>query len=215
MISSKNHLFGLKLVVIIYLCIYSVITWLTNHLIFTDSYFYTVWGSQLSTESIEKMIERSKNYEIIGYLILYTIVVLKWSILTCIIYTGVFLFNQTVSFRNCCKIVLIAELAPLSGAIAKSLFFCIHRPENLLDMQYFYPLSLLNFLNTGQLPVYLIYPLQQFNLFEAAYWLLIANGIKVHTQKSLESSLKVVAASYGVGLFIWVLFIVFVQLQFS
>jgi hypothetical protein len=69
--------------------------------------------------------------------------------------------------------------------------------------------------NPGKIPKYLVYPLQQFNVFEAVYWLLIAGGIRAFTQKSFAQSLKITAASYGIAMLIWCLVIVFIQLQFS
>ncbi|HEX8461729.1 MAG TPA: hypothetical protein VF623_09875, partial [Segetibacter sp.] len=87
--------------------------------------------------------------------------------------------------------------------------------ETAQDIQFFYPLSLTQLLNLTQFPSYLIYPLQQLNLFELAYWLLIAAGIKAHTEKTFKQSLKVVTSSYGVALGIWILFVVFIQLQFT
>ena len=57
--------------------------------------------------------------------------------------------------------------------------------------------------------------IQQLNLFEVAYWFLLAYGIKSLGNIDFKNGLKITSLSYGVGLAIWCIFIVFLQLQFS
>lgn len=200
---------------IAYTFLYCCINWLTNSLIFTESYYYSALGSQLNTERIAVIIEMSRKLQWLSYLILPLLLLLKCVLIAGVIFSGLFLFDKKISFGDCYQIVMIAELSTIFAALAKFICFLIHKPETIQDIQFFYPLSLVQLFTVKQLPTYLIYPLQQFNLFEVAYWFLIAAGINAYTEKSFEQSFKIVASSYGVGLGIWVLFVVFIQLQFA
>ena len=128
---------------------------------------------------------------------------------------GLYLLQQNVSYKNCLKITLIAELVSVVAMLIKTAWLMIDKPSNANDLQYFAPLSILQLLHLDELPKYLFYPLQLFNVFELAYWLTLAFGIMAFTQQKLGKSLKTVASSYGVALLIWVIFVVFIQVQFS
>lgn len=88
-------------------------------------------------------------------------------------------------------------------------------PINLEDLQYFSPLCVTQLIDTDKIPKYLLYPLKLINVFEIGYWLILTYGVTVFTNIRFARSLKVVASSYGVALLIWVVFIVFVQVQYS
>ncbi len=198
-----------------YIFIYSAISWLTNSLIYTNSYYYSALGYQLSNERINQLIELSKRYQLLTYISMPLLLLLKWFLITGVIYTALFLLNKTVLLGDCFKIVIIAELALIIAGLVKLFYFIIYKPQTIHDVQYFYPLAFTQLLNTAHLPSYIIYPLQQFNLFEVAYWILITLGIKEFINQSFLKSLKITASSYGVALIIWVLCIMFIQLQTS
>lgn len=213
--SKDIYIFKWWQLFIAYISLYIVITWLLKSSVYTDAFYYSAFNSQLSSERIAEIIQINTKFLWLSYVAIPIILLLKWMLIAGIIYSGLFLFNQTLLFKTCFKIIMIAELANIMGALIKVLCFLIHKPETIQDIQFFYPLSLIQLFTVKQLPTYMIYPLQQFNLFELAYWLFIAAGIKAYTEKSFKQSFKIVASSYGVGLGIWVLCVVFIQLQFA
>lgn len=215
MISHKTYTFRIWLLFFAFVLLYASIAWITNSFILTDSFYYSMWGSQLSEDRLTAAIDMHHQYQWVIYLIQPLTLLLKWLILSGTIFTGLFLLNKQVAFKNCFKIIMLAEFVPLTAELAKVFCFLLNKPETIQDIQTFYPLSLTQLLNAKQLPVYLVYPLQQFNLFEVAYWLLIAAGISVHINKPLGDGIKVTASSYGIALSVWVLCVVFMQLQFS
>ncbi len=200
---------------IIYALLFISMTLAVNHLIFTDAYYYSILGRQLDEERIAQIIEINKKYQWIGYIIMPVILLLKWLILAGVIYIGLFLFNQDIAYQNCFKIVLIADYAMILAAIAKFAWFIFFKPQTIEDIQYFYPLSITQLFNSSQIPKFLVYPLQQFNVFEVLYWLLIAEGIQTFSKKNFWYSVKIVSVSYGAAMFFWCVVIVFLQLQFS
>lgn len=206
---KPGHLFAA--VIFLYLSI----TYLTNLFVLTDSFYYSSFQDRLSAEGINNIINSLKKFQWIGYLLIPVVIFLKVLVISGVIYAGVFLFDQKILFKDCLRIVMTAECVPLLAALIKFAYFLISGPSTVREMQIFYPLSVLNILHSRQLPAYLIYPLQQLNLFEIAYWLFIAVGIRTFIKKPFGYSLKIVASSYGVALSVWVLFVVFINVEFG
>lgn len=213
----NKNLFSFKnwQLIFIFTLFYACISWLTNHWVLTDGFYYSALENQLSSEKIDSFIALNKKIQWIGYVVIPFFLLLKWLVIASIIYTGLFLFNNTISFNTCFKIGMIAEFSMLLSAIVKVFLFLIQRPESIQEVQFFYPFSILHFFSQTQIPVYLIYPLQQLNLFEIGYCLFLSYGIKVNAKISFSSSLRVLASSYGIGMIIWILLITFIQLQLN
>jgi hypothetical protein len=85
----------------------------------------------------------------------------------------------------------------------------------LEDLQYFYPLSAINITGYENLKPWFVYPLQVLNLFEVAYWLVLAYLLGKEFKEDIYKGLTVVASSYGVGLVIWVVAVMFFTLNMS
>jgi len=89
-------------------------------------------------------------------------------------------------------------------------FMDIQTIEDLMKADVF---SLLGWTGAENVPTWLQYPLSVVNVFELGFWILLAGGMSYLLQKRWTQMLGFVAATYGVGLLIWVLFIVFLQLN--
>jgi hypothetical protein len=195
--------------------IYLIIVWVNKNIIFDVNFYYRVWQSKYSFERIDNLIIQNNNLSIFSYFIWPCILYIKWLLITIVIFIGTMLFEIRISFKNCFKIILFAEIISLISSILKSLYFYIYPPINLEVIQNFNPLGLSSLLKNDTIPKYLLYPIQQLNLFEVGYWLLLAYGIKSLGNVDFKKALKITSLSYGVGLLIWCIFIVFLQLQFS
>lgn len=95
-------------------------------------------------------------------------------------------------------------------------FYFLQTDYNLEDLQYFYPLSALNIVGYEGLQPWFIYPFQILNLFELAYWLILAYliGEEINDTESTKG-LQIVASSYGISLLIWVIGVMFFTLNIS
>lgn len=192
-----------------------ILLYLLNKIVFTDSFFYSTLNEQFSYNTISEIITLNKKIAWLSYAIFPIVYLLKITCISFIIFIGINLFEIKLFFDNCFKIVLLAESVPLLGSITKTLYFYIYPPNNSDIIHNFNPLGLSSLFKSDAIPKYLLYPLQQFNLFEVAYWLLLAYGIKSLGNMNYINALKITSLSYGVGLLIWCIFIVFLQLQFS
>jgi hypothetical protein len=131
------------------------------------------------------------------------------------VYIGIKLFEISIRFSDCIKIIIIAEVIPIIIASLQIVYFYIYPPNSIQELNYFNLFGLSFFFNQEAIPQYLVYPLLQLNLFEVAYWCVLAYGIKLLGTISIKKAFQITASGYGVGMTIWMLFIVFLQLQFN
>lgn len=201
--------------ILIYSICYCLILWIFNNIIITESLYLSSLGNILSINRIEELILFNKKNEWLSYIFFPIINIVKYSLLSIVILIGIKLFEIDITFKDCFKIVLMADLIPLVESVTKVLYFYIYPPSNFNVLQNFNPLGVTGLLNNDMIPQYLLYPIQKINLFEAFYWLLLAYGIKTLGNINFNKAIQITSLSYGVGLTIWCILIVFLQLQFS
>lgn len=192
-----------------------MIDFFAKKVIFTESFYYNYFYNKISYSEIENILKFKKKYDLFAFIFIPFFLFLR--ILTCsiLIYISTYFFEINLELKKCFKIILYAESIPLITAIINTLYFYIYSPKGIEEIQNFNPLGLISLLKHDTIPKYLIYPLQQINFFEVGYWLLLAYGIKSLGNVDFKKALKITSLSYGVGLLIWCIFIVFLQLQFS
>ncbi len=188
---------------------------LLNKIVFTDSFYYIILSNKFSYDRILDFISLNKNIQWISYIFFPILFTIRIFCISVIIFIGIKLFEIDIILSNCFKVVLLAEIISLFASITRTLYFYIYQPSNLEELQFFNPLGLSIFLKIDTIPKYLLYPIQQLNLFEVGYFLLLAYGIKINGKINYKMALQITSLSYGVGLAIWCIFIVFFQLQFS
>lgn len=141
---------------------------------------------------------------------LYTVVYIMAKVLTVsvLLATGLYFFEIKMSFRKLLRVVIGCEFIFLVPAAAKICWFWQERNVvDLITWQNFYFLSAASFVQDVR-PAFLM-PLQTLNVFEAAYWFLLAGGIEKIASVPFSKSLRVVCCTYIPALFIWVVFIVY------
>jgi hypothetical protein len=103
----------------------------------------------------------------------------------------------------------------LIPGVVKIFWFSFQRDYTLEDLQYFMPGSLLNLFNPKEIEPWLVYPLQSINVLEVAFWFALAYELKEFFNEDFGKAFGTVMASYGSGLVIWIVFVVFLTLNFS
>jgi hypothetical protein len=137
------------------------------------------------------------------YLSAIAYTVLKLFLITLIIHTALYLAGQQMKFGRALNIVIFSEYVFLLSVIIKIIWFKIEYPAGILaDWHKISILSMLSLFKNATPDWY--YPLQTFNLFEIAYWFILAYGIKRATSLTYDQSIKIVVSSYVPALFIWV-----------
>lgn len=191
---------------------------ITSKYIITVDVLYNSFSDQLIKEQFLKLLDNQKKFEWLKYIFAPIIILCRSFLVASCLNMGVFLFNTRieVSFKKIFKIALLGEFIFILAEYTKIAYFLIFKNDYLLDdVQKFFPLSAINITGYNGLDIWWIYPLQILNLFELTYWIILAFLIGEIIKKDINRGLSIVASSYGVGLLIWVVAIMFLTLNLS
>lgn len=187
-----------------------------NELLNTKEFVINNLADHFTQVQLEKALNLQKKWEWLGYVFIPILLLIKISIIASIIDVGCFFFGKEIKYKKLFNIVVKAEFVFLLVIVFKTAWFYYFKTDyNLEDLQFFYPLSALNIVGYEGLDPWWVYPFQVLNLFELAYWFILAyllgNALKTNTDKGFS----IVASSYGVSLLIWVVGVMFFTLNMS
>jgi hypothetical protein len=217
LLTKYFNLKGLYLLITIVLA-NLILIWLSKTFLINEVAFYNAFSSQLTYERSIQLFDEMKKLSWISYVIAPVILLLKFLIITFVIYTGAFFYNvQTrISLSSIFRIVIASELVFVIGGFIKFLWFYLFAGNyNLNDLGFFYPMSLINFFNKSELSKVWIYPFQTVNLFHIFYILFISYGLNKICSIEKSCSDKIVLSSYIPALVIWVALIIFLTIDVS
>lgn len=179
--------------------------------------YYNSISEQLTSEQIKDYLEFQDKWQWVGYFMIPILILIKTVLITSVLYIGVFFINKSVvTFKSVWRIVINSEFIFLFIPICKIIWFSFFQTEyKLVDIQYFYPFSALNFISHKELEPWLIYPLQTINLFELAYIIYLSYQLGLLTKTNPDTGLKIVVSSYIPALLLWVTTVMFFTLNFS
>ncbi|RIV50193.1 hypothetical protein D2V93_10420 [Flagellimonas taeanensis] len=189
---------------------------LSKELLNGDNLLIESLSNHYTIEQIEEIINFQKKWEFTWSILVPLILLIKISIIAVILDTGCFLMEKKIQYGRLFGIVLLSEFIFLVPIILKTLWFHFFQKDYTLeDLQYFYPFSALNIVGHEGLDIWWVYPLQTINVFEITYWIVLAYLLDkaLKTPKKQNTGIKIVASSYGTGLLIWVIGIMFFTLS--
>lgn len=170
----------------------------------------------LTNEEIQGLLSSRNKFQWVGFISSPLLLLIKISIISAILDAGCFFFNKEIRYKTLFNIVVKAEFLFLLAIIFKTLWFYMFQQDYTLeDLQYFYPLSLLNIVGYEGLQPWFIYPLQIVNIFEIVYWGILAYLLGKTLNITTDKGMSIVTSSYGVGLVIWIASIMFFTLNMS
>jgi hypothetical protein len=174
-------------------------------------------AKELSEDQLDDVFGLQKKWEWLVFVLIPLFLVLKLFVIAGLLDFGCFLFNIKMAFKNILKCVVLSEYVFLIAQLTKSLcLYFLFESYTLIDLNMYYPLSVISLLDYNLLESWFVYPLQVLNLFEVTYWLLLSHSISRHiTSFTIGNGLLLVASSYGVGLLIWVVTVMFFTLNLS
>lgn len=198
----------------------------TKYILFIDILIYNNLSNKITALQLNQFLNLQKKWEWLSYLIIPLILLIKTTLVASVLYIGTFFYSKTkVTFKQLWHIAVKAEFLFLLVGVAKIIwFYFFQKSFTLEDLQYFFPMSALNIVGYKGLEAWFIYPFQTLNLFELAYWLVLAyyigkiasptkNG--VISKYPIDFGLKIVATSYGSALLLWVVVVMFFTLNYS
>lgn len=197
-----------------------------KHILKFEVLIYNSLSEHLTSRQIENFFEMQNQWKWVGYVFMPVFILLKTILVASVLYIGTFFYSKVkVTFKQLWDVVVKAEFLFLLVGVCKIIWFYFFQTTYTLeDLQYFYPLSALNIIGYKGLEPWFIYPLQTLNVFEVAYWFILAYYISrlasptknVSDYKpDLDFGLKIVIASYGSALLLWVVVVMFFTLNYS
>lgn len=193
-----------------------VLSFLLNYILMDDSLYYDFLGSKLSYDRINELIQESKKWKWLLYVGIPIFLLVKFFLITLCFSMGAMIIGSENCFEKFFQATVTSEFVFLIPLIIKLFWFSVYKTSyTLQDLQYFLPVSVFSLFNPQEVEFWLAYPLQLLNLFELLYWCLLAYQLKEVLGKSLAGSFGFVASTYGVGLLIWVVLVMFLTVSLS
>lgn len=183
-----------------------------------DKLIYNFYSEQLAQEQIEKLLESQEKWAWVGYAIIPLLILIRSSLVALCLSVGVFFYEmeRKIPFKNFFRIALVGEFVlVLVGYFKLGYFYFIKTDYTLQDLQQYYPLSYINFLDLEKIQPWLVYPLQTINLFEIAYFFILVYGLWKLLKNNYVKSFEIVSVSYGGGLLIWLGLVMFLTLNMT
>lgn len=203
-----------KFVGLVFLTI--LLSFVSKWILDIDELLFNTLSEQLTIQQVENAMSMKRDWEWLGYLAVLLLIFIKIIIIALVLDFGLFIYNKDLKFKTLFSIVLKAEYIFLFVIIFKTVWFLIFQPDFTLEgLQYFYPFSLLNIVGYEGMQPWFIYPFQVINLFELAYWFVLAYLIGKEINSTTDKGFSIVASSYGVMLLIWVVGVMFFTLNMS
>jgi hypothetical protein len=206
-----------KQIIFVLLIVLEIISLLvSNYILLSENLYFNTFAEQLTYEQIELLINQGKKWEWVSYAILPILTLIKLTLVASCLSIGLYFVTNRFSFKAAFGVALEAEFVFLIPALLKIVWFAIFQTDySLQDLQFFYPLSALNFFEYSTVQPWLMYPLQLFNVFEIIYWVVLARGVSQIIERDISQSFGIVAASYGTGLLLWVAVVMFITVSFT
>ena len=195
--------------------LYVLFSVLLNEFIIKDDLYYQTLGEQLARERIEQLLEFKHKWDWIAYLIIPVVLLFKFLFVALCLETGSIFQGYKTSFKQMFHIAMFSELVFLFAQMLKTVVIALAKLEDLNELQYIASFSLLSIINNKSIDPWFIYPLQTINIFEILYWLFLAFILKTLLQKEYTRMIKFVLSTYGVGLLILIIVVMFINVNFS
>jgi hypothetical protein len=192
---------------------YGATQYIQDTMILTKEVYYNTLGEQLTIERIDAMLENQAEWKFVNYLLIPLILIIQICLVALCLNCGTILMNHKIQFKTLFKLVLKASIVFLINKLVFTLILLFSKVQVADDLILINKFALSGFATTINIPKWLMYALSNINIFEVTFWLLLAFGISGLLKQSFKTSFSFVAATYGVGLFIWIVFIIFLQLN--
>ena len=195
-----------------------IIIWLSKSILINETVFYNTYSEQLTYDRAIKLFERMKDISWISYAFTPLLLLIKFSLVSLVLYTGVVFCNLQgkISLGSVFKIVIASEIIFIIAGFFKFLWFYLFAGNyDLNDLGFFYPVSLINLFNRTEVSNLWRYPLQTVNMFHLLYILLLSYGFISLNRINRKESEKIVLLSYLPTLILWVALVMFISIDAS
>lgn len=199
-----------KILLALILSIYILLAVVSRYLLLDKTVFLNTFSEQLEVNEISQIIKTQANLFVIGLFFIPIIQSLKFFFIAGLLMVGIILREIRVSFSDLFKIVLISEPIFFIPQLCKICWFSFFKTDfQLSELINFYPFSLGNIVLSHSDNSSLISAINSFNLFEIAYWFILAQNCNKLIFNDYSKSLMFVLKFYVIGFLVWQIFTLF------
>ena len=193
-----------------------ILIWLSKSVLINEVVFYNAYSEQLTYDRARQLFDSFQSMSWISYVLSPLILILKFSLISLVLYIGI-VFNNLqykVPLGSVFRIVIASDGVFLLAGLTKFFWFYLFAGNyDLNDINFFYPLSLINIFKAEEVRKIWIYPMQTVNLFHIAYLMLLSFGLNNVCKIEKYDSEKIVLLSYLPGLLLWLTLILFISID--
>lgn len=160
------------------------------------------------------ILEKWQKWRGLSYLIIPFFLILRLFLVSLCLFVGSFLFSEMSykKFKDWWEIALFAQVVMLCYSVITCLISLLGETRQQLEILKY---SSLLFLGRDNLEKWLTIPLSATNIFEIAYWFVMAKLVSLKTNTSFGKSFKFVMSSYGVGYLFYIVLLMFLVLYLN
>jgi hypothetical protein len=196
--------------------VYLFFNWYLQTQILTDQVYTYSLGRQVNPDKLAAFLQGQHRTVLLSYLIVPLTLLVKVSLVSLCLLTGLLLTSLKLPFRTLMRIVLFAESAFVTATLLRLLILAFSRNvESLGQYMSFAPLSLYSLFRSSSIPNWLTYPLQTLDIFQAGYIFLLAAGLHYYIGQPFRKMLELVLMSYGLGLACCMIGFAFISISFN
>lgn len=196
------------------LCFVSLLVFfIQDQVIMTKEVYYHILGEQLDVERIDALLGLQAKWKWIGYVLISAMLLVQIASIAACLFIGAILLDWKISYRSFFSLVVRAMTVIAVGKVLQTLILLLSNIQSLEDIYRADWFSLLGWLGKENIPELLLVPAGFVNVFEALFWVLLVAGVWQLSER--RRGLGFVAGTYGVGMVVWCLFLVYLQVNFS
>lgn len=193
-----------------------VLHFFQNELVLTDELFFSHFAEKLTYNKIIELIDTRRNWIWVSYSLAPFFFIVKTFLIATVIMIGIVLLDIKIEFKRIFQIVMMAEIVQFLPLLITVLWFgMVQTRYSFQDIQSFAPLSLYSLFAYDGIEAWKAYALKTVNLFELLYWATLALGLHIVIKRQYGKMFQLVAGTYGVSLFLWVLIVVYLIVTIS
>lgn len=192
---------------------YALVLHIQQKYVLTEQVYYNTLGEQLTIERIDAFLQKQREWAWLSYALIPAVLFVQALLVSICLATGAILLDYKIKFGRLLGMVIKAGVVYAVGKLVYMTAIQFTEVQTIEDLAKADIFSLLGWVGAETVPTWLHYPLSVVNVFELGFWILLAGGMGYLLEKRWTRMIGFVAATYGVGLLVWVLFIVFLQLN--
>lgn len=176
-----------------------------------DLFFLNSYGGKFDQQYVQQMLSFDKKWGFIKYVFIPFGLFLRISLVTYIIYLGLYLVNVDVSIKYLYKVTILGELIFLVFTITRTILIFFHNFTSFEELGRYAPFRFITVETISNYPPWIKIPMLIINPVEILYWFVLSFLISKLLSWNYFKSTLLVIKTYVVGLIVWIIFIVFIN----